>query len=229
MNRIQVLLATIAGLLVVVLFFVFVFQPQRDEVADIEAQVDQERQQQVDLQSEIERLRSVREDAPEVEAELAASEAIVPADAALPAALRQLQTAADESELTFESVTTTRPEAVEDAPGDLHSIQVSVQLSGAYFQVVDFLRRVEDPSITPRGLTWSGATIARGEYPTLSVTLDGSLYALIATPPPDEPDPADEPDEDDPDEDDPDDDPDAEIDAEIDVDDDASGDMEDRS
>lgn len=187
MKRSQILLTALGAVLVVALFYVLLFQPARDDLADLESQIASERQTQAELQSEINRLRAVREEAPEVEAELAAAESIVPRDAALPAALRQLQSAADESGITLESVTTSRPQTIEEAPDGLSSITVSTNLLGGYFQLVDFLRRIEDPSISPRGVTWEDVTVSREDaYPDLQVTVTGSLYALIAVPPPPE-------------------------------------------
>ena len=183
MKRSQVLLSILAAGLVIALFYVLLWSPAREDLAELEEQIAAQQTQQQQLQQEITRLRAVRDEAPEVEAELAAAEAIVPRDAALPAALRQLQVAADESGVVLQSVTTSRPTAIAEGPAGLSSIGASMQLFGGYFQIVDFLRRVEDPAITPRGLTWGNATLALGsEYPELNVSLTGSMYALIAVP-----------------------------------------------
>jgi Tfp pilus assembly protein PilO len=189
MKRSQILLSSLSAVLVIALFYFLLFQPAQEEVAELEIQIAAELQQQATLNQEIARLRAVREQAPEVEAELAAAEAIVPRDAALPSALRQLQIAADESGIVMQSITTSRPNQLPDALEGLSSVDVSVQLVGGYFQVVDFLRRVEDPTITPRGLEWVSANVARtDEYPDLNVSLTGALYALVTVPPPPEPD-----------------------------------------
>ena len=185
MKRSQILLAVVAALLVVALFYLLLFQPRRDEVAELEAQVLAEEEQQQLIQAEIDRLRLVRDDAPRVEADVVTAEAVVPRDPALPSALRQLQLAAQDAGVTLQSVTTTRPAALEDAEGPpgLSAIGVDLQLVGNYFQVVDFLRRVEDPSITPRGLSWNNATVARDDYPELNVALTGEIYAFLEAPP----------------------------------------------
>ena len=185
MKRSQILLAALAAVLVIAVFYVLLFQPTREELAAIEVEVVAEQDEQVALTQEIARLQAVREQAPETEAELVAAEAIVPRDPALPAALRQLQLAADESGLVLQAVNTARPAALGDATDGLSTVNVDIQMVGEYFQVVDFLRRVEDPEIMPRGLTWSTASVARAaDYPDLTVSLVGSLYAAIAVPPP---------------------------------------------
>jgi Tfp pilus assembly protein PilO len=181
MKRSQVLLSILAATLVVALFTTLLYRPTREELAALEALIAEQQTLQAGHEAEIVRLRTVRETAPEVEAQLAAAEAIIPRDAALPSALRQLQLAADEAGVVLQSVSTARPVAMEGAAPGLSAIGVSVVMSGGYFQIVDFLRRVEDPSITPRGLTWSAVTVSRGEYPTLEVSLAGQVYAVVAT------------------------------------------------
>lgn len=178
MKRSQLILTVLAAVLLSALFFVLLYQPQREALAEVEAQIVLEQAQHVELQADISRLQTVREGAPEVEAELAVAGAIVPSEAALPGALRQLQLSSDESGLVLQSVTTGRPVLVVGASGGLASIDVNVQVEGGYFQVIDFLRRIEDPSITPRGLTWSGLTASRQEYPDLNISLSGRMYTL---------------------------------------------------
>jgi type IV pilus assembly protein PilO len=184
MKRSQVVLSVLAAVMIVALFAVLVYQPKQEEIDELETAIAAEQQRHGELEQEIVRLRTVRDQAPEVEAELAAAEAVVPRDNALPTALRQLQLAADDAGLVLTSVTTGRPLPVEGAPASLHRIDVNLQLSGGYFQLVDFLRRVEDPSITPRGTIWTNAALAKEEYPTLTVALSGKMFASIDTPPP---------------------------------------------
>ena len=190
MNRMAWVVAALGAVAVIALFFVLVFQPARAELAEVEDQIALEQAEQARLQGEIERLRSVRESAPGVEADLATADAIVPRDPALPALVRQLQSAADESGVTLTSVATSRPVELETPPVEgLSSIAVNTQVEGGYFQIVDFLRRIEQPSITPRGLAWVNATVTRDDasYPDLNVSLAGQAYAVIAVPLPPEP------------------------------------------
>lgn len=189
MTRTALALSALGAVVVIVLFFVLVFQPARDELAEVEDQIALEQSEQDRLEDEIERIRLVRENAPGVEAELAAADAIVPRDPALPALVRQLQLAADESGVTLVSVATGRPVALEEPPAEgLSAIDVNTEIAGGYFQLVDFLRRIEQPNITPRGIAWANANVTRDDanYPELSVTLAGRAYAVVAVPPPPE-------------------------------------------
>jgi Tfp pilus assembly protein PilO len=195
MKRSQILLFGAGAVLVIILFFVLLFQPAREDLAEVEDRITAEQDQQAQLTQAIARLRSVRDEAPEVEADLAAAEAIVPRDAALPSALRQMQLAADESGVVLQSVATSRPAELPEATEGLSSIEVTTQATGGYFQMIDFLRRLEDPAITPRGLVWNNATMAIGsEYPELQATLSGRVFAVISSPAPPETDEAADPD-----------------------------------
>lgn len=192
MNRQRALLAGLVSLLVLVAYFFLLLKPRMDEVGEIEDQIAQVEQEQQQLQARIAALEEVRRRAPDIEAQLAAARAVIPDDPAMPAALRQLQLAADESGVRLVSVTTSRPQAVEGQP--LATISLSLTIEGGYFQIVDFLRRVEDPVITPRAVLWTSLSVSVAEYPTLSATVTGQLFTRAApTPEPSpEPSPAEE-------------------------------------
>jgi Tfp pilus assembly protein PilO len=192
MKRQVLLLSIIAAVLVVVLFYLLAFQPKRVELAEVEERIAAEQSEQVRLEAELGRLRQVREGAPEVEAELAAAEAIVPREPAIPSALRQLQVASDESGVVLQTVSTSRPAPVDGGPQGLASISVNTQVLGSYFQVVDFLRRTEDPSITPRGIRWGSVNLSKQDYPTLTVTVSGEMFALLPVAPAEAEEPTDE-------------------------------------
>lgn len=216
MTRVHILLASLVAVLLVVLFWLLLWSPQQDELEATRADIQAERDEQERLSAELERLRSVRDEAPEVEAGLAAASAVVPSDAALPSALRQLQAAADEAGVTLRAVTPSRPTQLDAAEEGVSSIDVAVQLDGSYFQLVDFLRRVEDPSITPRAIAWGDVSLSRGgEYPTLAATASGQMYVQLPGPPEEEPIDAD-PESDDEDDGDGDDDADVDVDVEAD-------------
>lgn len=194
MTRSQVLLSILGVILIIVAFWFLLWQPQREQLAAIETSITEEHAEQARLLSTIDQLRAVRRDAPEIESELTAFDSIIPEGNELPSALRQLQLAADEAGVVLQTVSTGRPELVPESVeagsvetenvGGLSSIPLTAQVVGEYFQVVDFLRRIEDPEITPRGIEWGTATLSPTDYPELNVSLTGSLFAVITAPPP---------------------------------------------
>ena len=185
MNRQTTLLAVLAAVLLLVVGYLFVVKPKQGEIADIRTEIEDAQAQQSQVRAQISQLEAVRASIPEVEAALAAAETIIPRDEAeLPAALRMLQMAANDSGVQLDTVSMSRPEVVATeagvtVPADLSQITVSVSLSGGYFQIVDFLRRTEDPVLTPRAILWSSSAVSLDEYPTLTVTLAGTMYAYL--------------------------------------------------
>ncbi len=84
--------------------------------------------------------------------------------------------------MTLLSVSPSRPSAAPGELAELAEINLSLSVEGSYFQLVDFLRRIADPSITPRGITWSALAATPSEYPTLAISLTGKMFALLPAP-----------------------------------------------
>jgi Tfp pilus assembly protein PilO len=185
MSNRMTLLSGLAAVFLVVLFWLLLWSPRQQDIVALDAQIAAAESEQAQLRTQIVSLRDVRERAPEIEALLAASEAIIPRDPGMPGAVRQLQQAAAEAGLTLRSISPGRPqvvttEGVAVEPGtQLVSYPIIVLLEGGYFQTVDFLRRVEDPSISPRAFRWTGLNASVIDHPQLAVDVSGSLYAIV--------------------------------------------------
>jgi Tfp pilus assembly protein PilO len=182
MTRQMTLLSALGVFLLLVLFYLFAWSPKSDELAEVRTEIDDAVAQQSLLESQIAALEGVRATAPEIEAALAAAESLVPRDAALPSALRQLQLAADDSGVELLSIAAGRP-AADDIVPEVASISLAINAEGSYFQLVDFLRRIEDPAITPRVVLFANVSVSIVEYPTLGAALTGEMYALLPAPP----------------------------------------------
>ncbi|MBW3663972.1 MAG: type 4a pilus biogenesis protein PilO [Actinobacteria bacterium] len=176
MNRQAVLVAVLVTALVVVAYYLFLLKPKMDEVGEVEEEIATVQQQEAQLRSRLASLEEVRARAPEIEAAIAATTAVLPTEPNLPAALRQLQLAADEAGARLITVAPARPAQVEGA--DFGVINVSVSVEGGYFQIVDFFRRVEDPSISPRAIRWQTVALAVAEYPTLTLSATGQMFVV---------------------------------------------------
>jgi Tfp pilus assembly protein PilO len=183
MKRTHVLLAALAAVLLSVSFWLLLWQPKQDEIVATREEIQATQDQQRMLEAELVHLRSVRESAPEAEAQLAAAGAIVPERPNQPSLLRQLQAAADDARLTLTSVNFGRPPETLPEGQTIASLPTNLAIEGGYFQIVDFLRRIEAPDITPRGVLWDSITVTEGEYPTLIAALSGRTFAAAVTPP----------------------------------------------
>lgn len=180
MNRQSLLLSAVAAVLVLAVYWMFLLSPKRKALVEAEAEIAAAIDQQASLQNRINALRDVRAQAPSVEARLAATEALLPADAALPATLRQLQLAADESGMVLSALSPGTPAAVdvEGVPPGVSQMSLSLSMTGSYFQVIDFLRRIGDPTITPRAILFDSISLGPAGYPTLSVSLSGRMFVV---------------------------------------------------
>jgi Tfp pilus assembly protein PilO len=186
MKRSMLMLTGLGAVLVVALWWLLMWSPGQDRLATVEADIESTQTEQATARTRISELEGVREQAPQLQAELAASESLLPRDTALPSALRQLQVAADESGATLVSVAPARPEPVEGVEVGLYSMTMSAEVRGTYFQIVDTLRRLEDPAISPRGLVWDSTTISVNEEagaPNIIVVLTGQMFSVLPSPP----------------------------------------------
>lgn len=188
MKRSMLILLPLVAVALIAVSFMFLIKPQMDQAAELRVEATDIRTQQEQVRGQIAALAHVRETSPTVEAELAAISAIIPQDPALPSALRQFQMAAQDSGVTINSMSPSAPTSanIPDAPS-LASISWSLSIEGGYFQVVDFLRRLEDPVVTPRGILVRSVTASPGELPALSVSVSVVMFADLQQVPTDAP------------------------------------------
>jgi len=175
MNRQTMILAGLGAFLLVVVYWMFLLSPKRAELAETNTMIEDAQAEQLRLTGQLNQLRDLRREAPALEATLAAGEVLIPSDAAVPATLRQFQVAADDAAVRLLSIAPGRPTELE--PG-IATMTIAVTIEGSYFQVVDFLRRIEDPSITPRAVQWGSLSMSVSAYPTLTVTAAGTMFVI---------------------------------------------------
>lgn len=189
MTRQMTLLAALGAVLVIALWWLFLYSPGQEELAAVEEDVAAAEAEAASLQQRVAALEAVRARAPETEAAIAQLLSIVPDDPALPAALRQITAAAEDAGVSIEALATARPSVTDEALG-LYNAAISMTATGSYFQLVDLLRRLEDPAITARGFIFDNLAIVPSEYPELNVTLTGRMFAQLDPVPVPEPDAA---------------------------------------
>lgn len=176
MKQSQTLLLVLLGVLLIgVLWFLFLFKPASDELAEVNEEITATQDRQTQLNSELAALRSIRQDVTSIEATLAAYETLVTPDPGLPSLLRQLQMSADASGMDLERVSPGEPLPLEEIENIL-SISVAIEVEGGYFQLVDFLRRLEDPALVGRAILVDGIDVSLEEYPTLTVGMTARVF-----------------------------------------------------
>lgn len=176
MKQNQTLLLVVLGVLLVgVMWFLFLFKPASDELAEVNAEIAATQDQQTQLRAEVNALHSVRQEVTSIEATMAAYQTLVTPDPGLPSLLRQLQMAANDSGMDLRRVAPGDPSPLDEID-DILSISLAVELDGGYFQLVDFLRRLEDPALVGRAILVDGLSVSLDEYPTLSVGMTARVF-----------------------------------------------------
>lgn len=175
MTRNTAIVAVLAVVLIAVLWFMFLFKPASDELTQVNTEIADAQAQQQQLEGQLARLRDIRQDVTSIEAELAAYNTVITPDPGLPSLLRQFQTAANDSGLELMRVAPGQPAEIDGLP-EIQAISLAVEVSGGYFQLVDFLRRIEDPIVVGRGVLIDGVQISLDEYPTLSIGITARVF-----------------------------------------------------
>jgi Tfp pilus assembly protein PilO len=162
--------------------------PKKSEADEIKAQVATQQTANSALRTQLSVLRSQAKALPREQAKLAAVAAKIPDNPALPALIRALTRAADESGVELSTLAPTPPAVVAvpevaaatpspgatrapsttvaasgTSAGQLQSIGVNVTVYGGFFQVEQFLDRLE--SLT-RAMKVTAVTMSPGKSPT---------------------------------------------------------------
>lgn len=194
MRRYRVPLAAAGvGVLVLLGFWFFVYQPRVDTLDTVDAEAEQLTAQQQTVRRHIARLEAIAAEEERVRADLRTAGELIPEDAQQPALLVQLQEAADAADVHLDGVTLGEPSPVEGAPAPdepgmvLAELPVTLTLAGDYFDLIALLRRVETD--VPRAVLVDNVHLTEGEggFPALSGVASGRAYSLVSS---DDPDPA---------------------------------------
>jgi Tfp pilus assembly protein PilO len=184
MARAPIIGALVAVLLAVAFWFLL-YDPLREQQAELENETASLETQQQTLRNQISQLEEIQANEVEIRAALAQLEEYIPSGPAQPTAIRQLQQAADAAGVEILSVSFSPPTPMDMAPDTgepgtvLASIPVTAVIEGGYFQAVDFYRRMEVD--VPRALLIESLTLGEGGdgFPVLSSSWSGSLFAVV--------------------------------------------------
>ena len=187
--------------------------PKRSDAAALQTQADTQLSANAQLQTQLSVLKSQAKDLPRQQARLAAVAAKIPDNPALPSLVRALVQAGQAAGVELVSMTPGAPTAATTgavtapvapgavaAPGagaagagQLAAIPLSLNVSGGYFQVEQFVSNLEN---LPRSMRISSLTLAPGANPvkpaavgtvddgkTLTTTVTGQVFMAANRPP----------------------------------------------
>jgi len=194
-RRTELLVATAGIVLVLAVGTLLLVRPKQQAVAEATADRNSAIAESQALRDEVRALEALKADAAVLRAKAELAKAEFPSTPNLPALVEALQDAAGQSGVDMVSITPAAPKASTVQP-ELAEIATGVNVRGGYFQIEDFLSRVEnlvkgaDPArVPPRSVlvqsvsvsssTDSGTGDSAAATPGASAT-SGDLQAAIA-------------------------------------------------
>ena len=178
MNRRGPLVAAGASVLAAVVVVVALLLPRAGAVNQREKDLDQARQQQGQLEDQLQQLKQARHDARKVQRELARLQTRIPPTADLPALIRFLQNASDQSAVDFMSISPGTPSNT--AGQQISTIPTQITAAGTFFSVEEFLFKLET---LPRAVKVTQIQVGPGPggLPQLQVSLTAEVYTTDAS------------------------------------------------
>ena len=167
-RRQELVLAGVAALLVLIAAIVVLVRPTRQATAQAHADRDTAVSESQSLRDQIKALEALQPNEAELRAQAVQAKAEFPATPALPGLVDALQDAASQSGVELGTVAPSTPEASTVNPL-LAEITTTVNVNGGYFEIQDFLVRLEnlvkgsDPArVTPRSVLVESVNLTGG-------------------------------------------------------------------
>ena len=203
MSRRPLLIGVAAALGVLLFWFIFLWSPQGSKISKAKDRKVAAESEQQELQLRIARLKSLQQQEPQKRAQLENLRVAIPDEPNLAQFILDANTAANVSGIQFLSISPSPPAAATGAAGSAPApppaspttpaagarpavINLQLSISGGYFQVVDFVNRLDGLSrlvvIDSLGLTAgpqaAGSTASTG----LTVSITARMFVREATP-----------------------------------------------
>jgi Tfp pilus assembly protein PilO len=142
-RRTELLVATVGIVLVLSVGTLLLVRPKQQAVAEARADRNGAIAESQALRDEVRALEALKADANELRAKAALAKAEFPSTPNLPGLVDALQDAASQAGVDLVSITPAPPKASTDQP-ELAEIATGINVTGGYFQIEDFLSRVEN-------------------------------------------------------------------------------------
>ncbi len=194
MRRPVVLGVVVGGLLLTVLWFLFIVQPRRSEVDDLRTQRDAAIAEEEQLRNEKAQLLEIQENELSYMTASAALENLIPPTPDLPTFIEDVTLLALDASVELQSLSPNLPAAEPFA--EYASIDVLMEVEGQFFEVLGFLYGLADmPRLVVVDSIGLSPSVAEDGTVTISASLDATIFTTaipVGPAPPPEPDPAEE-------------------------------------
>ncbi len=171
--RTRWLVAGAAVVLTGLLWYLFLLRPATGRLSEARRELTSARQEEQRLQLELARLKDLERRAPELQRRLDEVGEKIPPTPDLPGLIRLLQGAADGAHVDLTSITASAPSRA--AQASVTSIDLSLVVVGGFFQIDDFLARLEN---LPRAALVRGVNLGAGPrgLPQLQATVQVRVF-----------------------------------------------------
>ena len=140
-GRARIIGAAAIALVVCLLFYMFFIRPRQAKVGEVNDKILAAESETQALTLELDRLEGLKENAPELNATLERIRGFVPKEGELPNFIFQVEQAADEAGVSFVTITPELPKPPPTAIS-LAEIRVTIDATGGFFSLQDFIRRL---------------------------------------------------------------------------------------
>jgi Tfp pilus assembly protein PilO len=194
MKRGMIVALAAGGLVVILLWYFLLFSPTSSDLNATRDEVEEAQAQKQELENTVRRLKELSRNSVQQEAELGTLRAAIPENPDLGSFILQANEIASTSGIDWLSISPSPP--VANTTGATSSISIAIQINGGFFQLLDYLNRLEDldrlviidnvtVSSEESGDTAEGAAPITTGAPTLSVTLTGRMFTTAQAVPAD--------------------------------------------
>jgi type IV pilus assembly protein PilO len=191
-KRNALLIGGAVAVVIVLLWYFLLYAPLNDDLSSAQAQVAQEQKTTSDLQGQLAQLESQKQNGTQQQALLRRLDAAVPKEPDLAEFIIQANDIADQAGISFLSIAPSPPAA---GNGGASVINLTITISGSFFQLEDYLRQLEQLErlviVDGLNITASSGSSAGGtgavtdetsSGTTLNVTLTGRMFTRAAPP-----------------------------------------------
>ncbi len=173
----------VAAIAVVAVWWLFVFSPTRSDASKASAELSTAKEQERTLDTQNKQLDDLKKHQREIDSDLKRLNKAVPQDAALAPFIDQANAIASATGVTWQSVTPTAPAApgAGATSGSADAIQLTITVQGPYFNVLDYINRLEN---IPRLVVADQITLNPGAdasgTKTVTATITGRMFTAGA-------------------------------------------------
>lgn len=147
----QFAIAGAIGVIVLLAGYVLLLKPVGGKIKAAKAETATAQAEEATLRTQLKILKEAARNAPQISAQLAKFDLLLPRTSDLPTFIRQVQEAADESGVELNSIAPSPPSAIAGGPGadpalvgkGVFALNVVLNVDGGFFRIKSFLGRLE--------------------------------------------------------------------------------------